>query len=83
MWAHQEDEQKHLSDKGKRFTQCRCPRCTAYHNVYMLWTGQGMPRKYCVSCRLLVSRYDDAAMFEASINTPSHLKKQSKRPESE
>ena len=64
---------------GKRFIQCICPKCTIHHNVYMLWSGRGRPRKYCANCRPLVSGYDDAAIYEATISTPGHPKKRSPR----
>lgn len=53
----------------KSFVRCLCPKCSILHNVYMLWTGRGMPRKYCVNCKPLVSGYDDAAVYEASVST--------------
>ncbi|VTR64375.1 hypothetical protein DESC_180087 [Desulfosarcina cetonica] len=30
----------------------------------MLWTGRGIPRKYCSSCKHLIDAYDDAALYE-------------------
>jgi hypothetical protein len=42
----------------KKLVRCICPRCHQRHLVYMLWTGRGMPRKYCPMCRSTVSGYD-------------------------
>lgn len=41
----------------------------------MLWTGRGIPRKYCGNCKPMVAGYDDAALYEASINAPGHSRK--------
>ncbi|GAB6905939.1 hypothetical protein DESC_810150 [Desulfosarcina cetonica] len=68
---------------GKTFVRCICPKCTAHHNVYMLWTGRGIPRKYCVNCKPLIAGYDEAALYEASISAPGHIKKKGNRLESE
>ena len=68
---------------GKGFVRCRCPRCSSHHRVYMLWTGRGVPRKYCVNCKPLISGYDDAAINEASISTVGHSKKTGRSYENE
>jgi hypothetical protein len=60
---------------GKCFIQCICPKCAARHKVYMLWTGRGIPRKYCGNCKPMVAGYDDAALYEASINAPGQSRK--------
>jgi hypothetical protein len=60
---------------GKRFVHCICPKCAEHHNVYMLWTGRGVPRKYCGNCKPLIAGYDEAAMYEASVSAPGHSKK--------
>ena len=38
-----------LSEKS---TECMCPKCGARHRVKLLWTGRGIPRKFCPICRL-------------------------------
>jgi hypothetical protein len=68
---------------GKRFIQCICPKCSNRHNIYMLWSGRGKPRKYCANCRPLVSGYDAVAFYEAAICAPGHSKKKGQRYESE
>ena len=32
-------------------TECVCPKCGARHRIKLLWTGRGMPRKYCPICK--------------------------------
>ena len=73
-WQPKENE--NLFKNGKSFIRCQCPKCSIQHSVYMLWSGRGMPRKYCVNCKPLVSGYDNAAIYEASISThgPSRKK---------
>jgi hypothetical protein len=72
-----------LLKTGKRFVRCICPKCDSNHNVHMLWTGRGTPRKYCGNCKPLVAGYDDAAIYEASISAPGHSKKRGTRHDSE
>jgi Zn ribbon nucleic-acid-binding protein len=50
----------------KQFINCKCPKCDSHHDVYMLWTGRGIPRKYCITCKNMVSGYDEAVFFETS-----------------
>ncbi|WP_319523082.1 hypothetical protein [uncultured Desulfosarcina sp.] len=51
---------------GKRFIRCICPRCRKTYNVYMMWTGRGMPRKYCADCKSIIANYDASAIFEST-----------------
>ena len=37
-----------LSEKS---TECICPKCGTHHRVKLLWTGRGMPRKFCPICK--------------------------------
>lgn len=34
-----------------RSTECICPKCSARHKLKMLWTGRGIPRKFCPICK--------------------------------
>jgi len=68
---------------GKRFVGCICPKCAIVHQVYMLWTGRGVPRKYCGNCKPLVSGYGDAVLYEAAVYVPGHSRKKGRRHESE
>jgi hypothetical protein len=81
VWQDNKDDRAFRN--GKRFVRCICPKCTADHNVYMLWTGRGVPRKYCGNCKPLVSGYDEAAIYEACISAPGHSKKKGRRHEGE
>ena len=60
---------------GKRFVHCRCPKCAVQHPIYMLWTGRGVPRKYCATCKPLVSSYDGATIQEAAVSAPGSGRK--------
>jgi Zn finger protein HypA/HybF involved in hydrogenase expression len=35
--------------KGK--VDCLCPKCNKVHKMNFMWTGKGMPRKFCPECR--------------------------------
>jgi Zn ribbon nucleic-acid-binding protein len=82
-WRGDENDHGNRCRQGKRFINCICPKCTASHYVYMLWTGRGVPRKYCGNCKPLISGYDEAAVYEASISAPGQSKKKGRRYEGE
>ncbi|BBO86116.1 hypothetical protein [Desulfosarcina ovata] len=82
-WQPNKNNERQQFKTGKAFVSCVCPKCASHHNVFMMWTGRGTPRKYCPNCRPLVAGYDDAAIYEACIAAPGHSKKKGRRLESE
>ena len=72
-WRPKRNETQHK--KNKCFVRCLCPKCNILHNVYMLWTGRGVPRKYCANCKPLISGYDEAVIYEVVVSTPAHSRK--------
>ena len=42
-------------------TECVCPKCGARHRIKLLWTGRGMPRKYCPICKHYANSISDIA----------------------
>lgn len=44
----------------ERSTSCICPKCGARHRLKMLWTGRGMPRKFCPICKHYSTSINDA-----------------------
>ncbi len=82
IWRQDRKENRSFTN-GKQFVQCICPKCTDVHSVYMLWTGRGVPRKYCSNCKPLISGYDDATIYEVAIYAPGHSKKKGRRNEGE
>jgi len=40
-------------------TECLCPKCGTHHRIKILWTGRGMPRKYCPICKHYSSSIND------------------------
>jgi hypothetical protein len=79
----QSNRNTNLFKNGKCFVSCLCPKCGSYHRVYMLWSGRGMPRKYCANCKPVVSGYDEGVISEASISTAGHSRKGGRCYESE
>lgn len=49
-----------LSEKS---TECICPKCGTHHRVKLLWTGRGMPRKFCPICKHYSSSLSDTEPF--------------------
>ena len=81
-WCYRDDDDQPPSSR-KRFIDCICPKCTMVHQIYMLWTGRGVPRKYCGSCKPLVSGYDSSAHYESAVLVPGHSKRKGRRYEGE
>jgi hypothetical protein len=82
-WRGGENDPENRYRHGKSFVNCICPKCTASHYVYMLWTGRGVPRKYCGNCKPLISGYDEAVAYEAAVSPPGQSKKKGRRCEGE
>lgn len=40
-------------------TECICPKCGVIHRLKFLWTGRGMPKKYCQACKLYAASIDE------------------------
>lgn len=74
----QNDEARTFQN-GKRFVRCICPKCSIQHNVYMLWTGRGVPRKYCGNCKPLVSGFDNTVLQEAAVYSSGHSRRRGRR----
>ena len=36
---------------GKSMIECICPGCGELHTMKIHWSGRGVPRKFCESCR--------------------------------
>ena len=73
------NREKSTKDK-KYFVDCICPKCSVQHKIYMMWTGRGVPRKYCCTCKPLISGYDDAT-YEASVSMAGHSKRKGRHYE--
>jgi len=55
---HKETNKAYIKKNGripkkhiKSRVLCKCPKCENLHYVAMRWTGNGMPRIYCESCK--------------------------------
>lgn len=40
---------------------CKCPRCEKVHEAMIQWSGRGMPRVYCATCRTIIAAICDSA----------------------
>jgi hypothetical protein len=45
------DQRAEARKSGKSKVECICPGCGKIHIMKILWTGRGMCRKFCESCR--------------------------------
>lgn len=43
-------------------TKCFCPKCQKSHTKAIHWTGRGVARKFCSSCKVLVNQIDDISI---------------------
>lgn len=50
----------------EKSTECLCPKCGTRHRVKLLWTGRGMPRKFCPVCKHYSSSINDNEPFVVS-----------------
>lgn len=44
---------------GEKSTECICPKCGGRHRVKLMWTGRGMPRKFCPVCKHYANSIND------------------------
>jgi hypothetical protein len=47
----------------EKSTECLCPKCGTRHRVKLLWTGRGMPRKFCPICKHYSNSINDTDPF--------------------
>jgi hypothetical protein len=52
-----------LSEKS---TECICPKCGTRHRIKLLWTGRGVPRKFCPVCKHYGNTFADTDPFVVS-----------------
>lgn len=52
--------------RREKWTECLCPKCGTRHRVKFLWTGRGMPRKFCPICKHHTSSINDTEPFVVS-----------------
>ena len=50
----------------EKSTECICPKCGTHHRVKLLWTGRGMPRKFCPVCKHYSTAIHDSEPFTVS-----------------
>lgn len=47
-------QQQDLRKSARKWIKCICPKCGGVHKIKFIWTGRGVPRKYCSICVKLV-----------------------------
>jgi len=50
----------------EKSTECVCPKCGTRHRVKLLWTGRGLPRKFCPVCKHYATAIHDVEPFAVS-----------------
>lgn len=70
---------KEYLNNGKTGTICKCPKCDLLHQTYIQWTGRGMPRIFCATCKPLVAGISEAGghcgmsvVVKSARKKPSH-----------
>ena len=43
------------NDRDGLTVECICPKCGISHRMKLLWSGRGIPKKYCQLCKSFVS----------------------------
>jgi Zn ribbon nucleic-acid-binding protein len=64
----------------RQFVRSICPKCGIHHHIQMMWTGRGLPRKFCVQCRSAVAGYDEMTIYEPSFMVPGKSRTKAKLP---
>ena len=57
---------------AKRKLKAICPSCGVEHKVFILWSGSGVPRIYCKSCKEINSgiyNYSDYRYLSGDVLT--------------
>lgn len=61
-----EHSSKYVSNLGE-YMDCVCPRCGIVHGANIYWTGNGIPRKYCDTCKAYIEKRPDADLEDHAI----------------
>lgn len=43
---------KYESSRNVKLTTCYCTICEREHKMLLNWKGRGVPRKFCLDCRM-------------------------------
>jgi len=57
--------------------ECKCPMCEKFHRIVAQyeWTGNGIPRIYCTSCRLKVRNIEYIKTHEFNVQDITQCEK--------
>ena len=79
-WLEREEQQetsrlREYESCGKNSIRCKCPRCEIEHQTFIRWSGRGMPRVYCSTCRALISSLSHASIGQLDSMTTKGARK--------
>ena len=56
--------------------ECICPKCGTIHRMKLLWSGRGIPKKYCQPCKTFVSTIEPAELCSVPQNVNRGIEKE-------
>ena len=65
-----------LSRKRENVTvECICPKCGTHHQMKLLWTGRGKPKKFCQPCKTFATSIEQVEFYGVPTDVNKGLEK--------
>lgn len=72
----EEDNCVPLSRKRENVTvECICPKCGTHHQMKLLWTGRGRPKKFCQPCKTFATSIEQIEFYGVPTDVTKGLEK--------
>jgi hypothetical protein len=52
---------------------CVCPKCGSHHRMKLIWSGRGMPKKFCPPCKIFVSSIEHADLCAMPVRVDGRI----------
>ncbi len=75
-WGKQVRRRQQIREQylaAKTPMRCKCPKCEKVHESHLQWSGRGMPRVFCNTCRPIVSSVCEVALFQSGSGTAKNV----------
>ena len=65
-----------LTRKRENVTvECTCPKCGTHHQMKLLWTGRGKPKKFCQPCKTFATSIEQIEFYGVPTDVNKGLEK--------
>jgi hypothetical protein len=73
---HEDENCIPLSRKRENVTvECICPKCGTHHQMKLLWTGRGKPKKFCQPCKTFATSIEQIEFYGVPTDVNKGLEK--------